>query len=76
RLPPLMGAWLVRAGSHNEDDLPAWVPTYLWLLRKAHDYRWITLLAGIAFFAGSVLLATRLPAEFMAGAGRGRSLIS
>ncbi|RWC34703.1 MAG: efflux RND transporter permease subunit [Mesorhizobium sp.] len=75
-LTPLMGAYLVRAGGHDEDDLPAWVPTYLWLLRKALHYRWITLLAGIAFFAGSMLLATRLPTEFMAAADRGRSMIS
>ncbi|WP_210421595.1 efflux RND transporter permease subunit [Mesorhizobium sp. WSM3882] len=75
-LTPLMGAYLVRAGGHDEDDTPAWVPTYLWLLRNALDYRWITLLAGIAFFAGSMLLATRLPTEFMAAADRGRSMIS
>ncbi|RWC30929.1 MAG: efflux RND transporter permease subunit, partial [Mesorhizobium sp.] len=30
-LTPLLGAYLVRAGGHSEDDLPAWVPTYLWL---------------------------------------------
>ncbi|TPM34210.1 efflux RND transporter permease subunit [Mesorhizobium sp. B2-3-4] len=75
-LTPLMGAYLVRAGGHSEDDLPAWVPTYLWLLRKALDHRWITLLAGIAFFAGSLALATKLPTEFMAAADRGRSMIS
>ncbi|WP_287388951.1 efflux RND transporter permease subunit [Mesorhizobium sp.] len=75
-LTPLMGAYLVRAGGHDEDDTPAWVPTYLWLLRKALDHRWITLLAGIAFFAGSMMLATRLPTEFMAAADRGRSMIS
>ncbi|TIX53612.1 MAG: efflux RND transporter permease subunit, partial [Mesorhizobium sp.] len=75
-LTPLLGAYLVRAGGHSEDDLPAWVPTYLWLLRKALNCRWITLFAGIAFFAGSMLLATKLPTEFMAAADRGRSMIS
>ncbi|WP_244661792.1 efflux RND transporter permease subunit [Mesorhizobium huakuii] len=75
-LTPLMGAYLVRAGGHSEDDLPAWVPTYLWLLRKALDHRWITLVAGIAFFAGSIGLATKLPTEFMAATDRGRSMIS
>jgi len=75
-LTPLMGAYLVRAGGHSEDDLPAWVPTYLWLLRKALDHRWITLVAGIAFFAGSLALATKLPTEFMAATDRGRSMIS
>ncbi|MET3579345.1 HAE1 family hydrophobic/amphiphilic exporter-1 [Mesorhizobium robiniae] len=75
-LTPLMGAYLVRAGGHSEEDTPAWVPTYLWLLRKALDHRWITLLAGIAFFAGSIALATQLPTEFMAATDRGRSVIS
>ena len=75
-LTPLMGAYLVRAGGHSEDDMPAWVPTYLWLLRKALDHRWITLVTGIAFFAGSMALATKLPTEFMAAADRGRSVIS
>ncbi|PTE07923.1 efflux RND transporter permease subunit [Mesorhizobium helmanticense] len=75
-LTPLMGAYLVRAGGHSEDDTPAWVPTYLWLLRKALDRRWVTLFAGIAFFAGSMALATQLPTEFMAATDRGRSMIS
>jgi HAE1 family hydrophobic/amphiphilic exporter-1 len=75
-LTPLMGAYLVRAGGHSEDDLPAWVPTYLWLLRRALEHRWITLVAGIAFFAGSLALATKLPTEFMAATDRGRSMIS
>lgn len=75
-LTPLMGAYLVRAGSHSEDDMPAWVPTYLWLLRNALNHRWITLVAGLAFFAGSMALATQLPTEFMAAADRGRSMIS
>ncbi|GLS39901.1 acriflavine resistance protein B [Mesorhizobium tianshanense] len=75
-LTPLMGAYLVRAGGHSEEDTPAWVPTYLWLLRMSLDHRWITLVAGIAFFAGSMALATQLPTEFMAATDRGRSMIS
>ena len=75
-LTPLMGAYLVRAGGHSEEDMPAWVPSYLWLLRTALRHRWVTLLAGIAFFAFSMLLATKLPTEFMAATDRGRSMIS
>jgi HAE1 family hydrophobic/amphiphilic exporter-1 len=75
-LTPLMGAYLVRAGGHSEDDTPAWVPTYIWLLRAALSHRWITLIAGIAFFVGSMSLATQLPTEFMAATDRGRSMIS
>lgn len=75
-LTPLMGAYLVRAGGHDSADSPAWVPTYLWLLRTALRFRWITLLAGIGFFVGSMILATQLPSEFMAAADRGRSMLS
>ncbi|MEI5676700.1 MULTISPECIES: efflux RND transporter permease subunit [unclassified Mesorhizobium] len=75
-LTPLMGAYLVRAGGHSEDDTPAWVPTYIWLLRAALSHRWITLIAGVAFFVGSMSLATQLPTEFMAATDRGRSMIS
>ncbi len=75
-LTPLMGAYLMRAGGHDVEDAPAWVPGYLWLLRLALKHRWVTLFGGIAFFAGSMILATQLPAEFMAAADRGRSMIS
>jgi HAE1 family hydrophobic/amphiphilic exporter-1 len=75
-LTPLMGAYLMRAGGHDSEDTPAWVPTYLGLLRTALNHRWITLFAGIAFFAGSMMLTTQLPTEFMAAADRGRSMIS
>ena len=75
-LTPLMGAYLMRAGGHDAEDAPAWVPSYLWLLRLALNHRWITLIAGIVFFAGSMALATQLPTEFMAAADRGRSMIS
>ena len=75
-LTPLMGAYLMRAGGHDTEDMPAWVPSYIWLLRVALNHRWITLIAGIVFFAGSMALATQLPTEFMAAADRGRSMIS
>jgi hydrophobe/amphiphile efflux-1 (HAE1) family protein len=75
-LTPLMGAYLMRAGGHDSEDMPTWVPVYLWLLRTTLNHRWITLFAGIAFFAGSMMLTTHLPTEFMAAADRGRSMIS
>jgi len=51
-------AWPRKAGGHDSEDMPVWVPTYLWLLRSALKLRWITLFAGIAFFAGSMMLAS------------------
>ncbi|KQW72560.1 efflux RND transporter permease subunit [Ensifer sp. Root127] len=75
-LTPLMAAYLMRAGGHASEDAPAWVPTYVLLLRIALRHRWITLFAGVAFFTGSIMLATQLPTEFMAATDRGRSVIS
>ncbi|NDW03922.1 efflux RND transporter permease subunit [Jiella pacifica] len=76
-LTPLMGAYLVKAGSgHSEDDAPRWVPAYLAVLRHALRFRWLTALLGIAFFAGSVYVAVGLPTEFMPASDRGRSLVS
>ncbi|MGK9166892.1 efflux RND transporter permease subunit [Inquilinus limosus] len=72
-LTPLMGAYLIRAGGH-EEDTPRWVPTYLWLLRLALRHRWITLGLGIAFFVGSLALASQLQTEFMPATDRGRSI--
>lgn len=73
---PLMGAYLVKAGRGREEDAPKWLPTYLFLLRGALRHRWLTLVAGIAFFAGSMSLATMLPSDFMPATDRGRSLAS
>lgn len=73
-LTPLMGAYLLKAGEHREDE-PAWLPTYLWILRHALRHRWITLLAGIVFFAGSMALAGQLSSEFLPASDRGRAII-
>ncbi|MEX6505295.1 efflux RND transporter permease subunit [Jiella sp. M17.18] len=76
-LTPLMGAYFVKAGAKgHREDTPAWVPAYLAILRQALRFRWLTVLLGIAFFAGSVTVATRLPTEFMPSTDRGRALAS
>ena len=75
-LTPLIGAYFVKAHGSKEQDTPAWLPTYLWILRAALRFRWITLVLGIAFFVGAMFLATQLPTEFIAATDRGRSLIS
>ena len=75
-LTPLMGAYLVKAPRGIKEDTPAWMPTYLFILRAALRHRWITLVAGILFFVGSMSLSTLLSTEFMPATDRGRSVIS
>ena len=75
-LTPLIGAYFVKAHGSKERDAPSWLPAYLWILRGALRFRWITLLLGIAFFVGAMFLATQLPTEFLTATDRGRSLIS
>ncbi|KQT50951.1 ABC transporter permease [Aureimonas sp. Leaf454] len=76
-LTPLMGAYLVKAsGADRHDDTPGWVFLYVRILKQALRFRWLTVLLGIGFFAGSILLALQLPTEFMTASDRGRSLVS
>ncbi len=74
-LTPLMGAYLMKAAGHEEDE-PFWVPAYLRLLGAALRHRWITLALGLAFFAASVSLIPLIPTDFMPAADRGRSSLS
>jgi len=74
-LTPLMGAYLMKA-AQNERDEPLWVPAYLRLLGIALRFRWITLVLGIAFFAGSLALIRFLPTEFVPARDLGRSILS
>ncbi len=74
-LTPLMSAYLMRpSGKH--DDQAFWIPAYLRLLKVALKWRWLTVLGGIAFFIGSIYLASLLPTDFMPATDRGRSLLS
>ncbi len=76
-LTPLLGAYFMKAGGgHGEEKTPGWVRVYLAILKKALRFRWLTLLAGIGFFAASVFLATKLPTEFMPATDRGRAVAS
>jgi HAE1 family hydrophobic/amphiphilic exporter-1 len=74
-LTPLMGAYLMKPhGTH--DDEAFWVPAYLRLLRWTLRWRWLTVLAGIVFFAGSMSLTRLMPADFMPATDRGRSVLA
>ena len=74
-LTPLMGACFMKP--HNpETDEAIWVPPYLRFLRWTLRWRWLTAFAGIAFFAGSTSLISRLPTDFLPAADKGQSVLA
>lgn len=74
-LTPLMGAYLMEAHG-KEPDEPRWILRYIPILEWTLRHRWITILAGIAFFALSVSLIQFLPSDFMPATDRGRSMLA
>jgi len=74
-LTPLLGAYFVKAGAAPEESSRA-MTGYLWLLRKAMNHRWKTVVLGLLFLAGSMALASRLPTDFIVASDRGRSVVS
>ena len=63
-LTPMMAAYIMRRSQHEHKE-PWWMPTYLrwaaWCLR----HRFITALAALGFFVGSVMLIPLLPKGFV-----------
>lgn len=74
-LTPLMGAHLLRAEGHEPDEA-RWVPPYLRLLNWTLRWRWLTVTAGITFFAVSISLVRFLPSDFMPASDRGRAQLA
>jgi HAE1 family hydrophobic/amphiphilic exporter-1 len=74
-LTPLMGAYLMRADGRESDEA-RWVPPYLRLLNWTLRRRWLTVTAGIAFFAVSMSLVRFLPSDFMPASDRGRAQLA
>ncbi len=74
-LTPLMGAYLMETHG-KEPDEPAWVSRYIPVLKWTLRHRWITIFAGVAFFAGSLSLLRYLPSDFMPATDRGRSILA
>jgi HAE1 family hydrophobic/amphiphilic exporter-1 len=74
-LTPLMGAYLMKPHGTRHDEA-FWIPAYLRLLRATLRWRWVTVFAGIAFFAGSMSLTLLLPTDFMPASDRGRSVLA
>ena len=74
-LTPMMGAYLMKSPGTREDEA-YWVPAYLRFLGWTLRWRWLTVFAGIAFFAGSMNLTRVMPTDFIPATDRGRSMLS
>ncbi len=74
-LTPLMGAYLMRADGRESDEA-RWVSPYLRLLNWTLRRRWLTVTAGIVFFAVSMSLVRFLPSDFMPASDRGRAQLA
>ncbi|MET0498033.1 MAG: efflux RND transporter permease subunit [Steroidobacteraceae bacterium] len=65
-LTPMMAAFLLKAPtSHEAHTEPRWVTMYLSWARLCLRHRLVTMLCASTFFVGGLLLAARLPGEFI-----------
>ncbi|MGV9009032.1 efflux RND transporter permease subunit [Brevundimonas sp.] len=74
-LTPLMAAYLLRHSKHEDRD-PPWMPRYLKMLRWCLANRWKVFVMGIALFAFSGFIATRVPFEFQPSGDQARAAFS
>ncbi|MCV0396343.1 MAG: efflux RND transporter permease subunit [Rhizobiaceae bacterium] len=64
-ITPMMAAYFLRDHGHHEEKPGIFLRGYMKLLRTTLRFRWLTLLAGIAFFAGSIWAIGLLPSGFI-----------
>jgi len=64
-LTPMLAAYFLRGHGHTEPKPGRIMRGYLALLRTSLRFRWLTLLAGIGFFAGSIYAIGLLPSGFI-----------
>jgi hydrophobe/amphiphile efflux-1 (HAE1) family protein len=64
-ITPMMAAYFLRSHGHEEPKPGAMMRGYMSLLRVTLRWRWLTLLAGVLFFAGSIYATGFLPSGFM-----------
>jgi multidrug efflux pump subunit AcrB len=64
-LTPMLAAYFLRGHGHAEPKPGLIMRSYLGLLRGTLRFRWLTLLAGIGFFAGSIYMIGFLPSGFI-----------
>ncbi|MDZ7936840.1 MAG: efflux RND transporter permease subunit [Rhodoferax sp.] len=63
-LTPMMAAYIMKPSTHVHEE-PFWMPTYLRMTRWTLNHRWITLLAALSFFVGSLMLVPLIPNGFI-----------
>ncbi len=64
-ITPMMAAYFLREPKKHHEGNGIFMRGYLGILRAAVRFRWVTLLAGIAFFAGSIYAMGLLPSGFI-----------
>jgi len=64
-ITPMMAAYFLRSHGHEEPKPGAIMRGYMSMLRVTLRWRWLTLLAGVLFFAGSIYATGFLPSGFM-----------
>jgi multidrug efflux pump subunit AcrB len=64
-ITPMLAAYFMRPYAHAEEKLGLVMRGYLGLLRGTLRFRWLTLAAGIAFFAASIYAIGFLPSGFI-----------
>ena len=64
-ITPMLAAYFLRDHAHEEPKPGLVMRGYLALLRGTLRFRWATLAAGIAFFAGSIYAMGTLPSGFI-----------
>lgn len=76
-LTPMFAAYFLRDAAGAQEEHDGWLmKRYLSVLRWTVRHRGLTLLLGVAVFAGSIFSATLLPTEFIPREDEGRSVIS
>ena len=72
----MMAAYMLRVPKHHDPKDGFIMRGYMWLLRNSVRFRWITLIAGLAFFAGSIMEMKNLPSGFIPKVDVARVIVS
>jgi multidrug efflux pump subunit AcrB len=75
-LTPMMAAFLMKATPEREEKDGRIMTWYLQCARWCVEYRWITALVTLLFFAGSIYLAGKLPTGFVPPADRAQTIVN
>ena len=75
-ITPMMAAYFLRDHAHADPRDGRLMRGYTGLLRLTLRFRWLTLLAGAAFFAGSIWATGFLPSGFMPKEDASRIIVS